>query len=374
MGAEPPLLGRGGIERVPVGLGHPTKRTSWGPGLLQLHGSSLVAAAMALATRLAAARRPERRAQRLVGISVTSHTRSSSTSDGSPTSNRRPCAASAASTYSASNRANRSRCSPTIVVAELSRRRAKSLRRLPFSAEPISVTTRPTAKLWAAAHALTRATLRSRSDLWSAEDTRASTAVIPGTVLTGGWSTRISRPARRAGTGSLPSRNQRRQSWDERLVAAPSPSRSPLPTSIGSSANSYRPRPTRSPASETRCRPGPPPRAGLPAPLARTAAAPGCSARRPRVLTNSCSLGGGAPTCSAMSSTFLPSMGSVSPIGDCRLQAQLSERRKKRWNRAWKLRNLGSIFLRSSALTFAAFLQRPSSSVGHRAMAGNTFS
>ena len=108
------------------------------------------------------------------------------------TGSRRPWAASAASTDSAPNRANRSRCSTTIVVTDGSRSRARNLRRgpqeaglvgtpptPPFSAEPISVTTPLTASPCSAAQVVTRATCRSRSAVWSAEDTRAYTAVLP---------------------------------------------------------------------------------------------------------------------------------------------------------------------------------------------------
>ena len=55
-------------------------------------------------------------------------------------------AASAASTSSAPSRARRSRCSTTIGVTVASRSKARDLRPLPFSAEPISVTTPPTAR------------------------------------------------------------------------------------------------------------------------------------------------------------------------------------------------------------------------------------
>src|SRR6185437_4635360 len=96
-----PLLGGAGVKSETVRLDH-------------LHGESPVIAATARAARSAAARCPYRRAHRDVRISVTSRIRSSSTSDGSATSSRRPCAASAASTYSAPNRANPSRCSVTI--------------------------------------------------------------------------------------------------------------------------------------------------------------------------------------------------------------------------------------------------------------------
>ncbi len=138
-----------------------------------------------------------------------SRTRSSSPSAGSTTSSRRPCAASAASTYSAPNRANLSRCSTTIVATSGSRSSARNLRRWPLSAEPTSVTTLPTGRFCPAAQAVTRATCRSRSAFWSADDTRAYTAVSPVGRSTASGSTRINRPTRRAGTGNVPSRNQR---------------------------------------------------------------------------------------------------------------------------------------------------------------------
>src|ERR1035441_9937339 len=71
---------------------------------------------------------------------------------------------------------------------------------------PAAVTTRPAASPSPAAHAVTLATCQSRSDHWPAEETRAYTAASPaGTGTgTGTASTRISRPARLAGTGSPP--------------------------------------------------------------------------------------------------------------------------------------------------------------------------
>src|ERR1019366_6599506 len=196
MGSQRALLRRGRVHRQPVGEDRHC-------------GSSCPSAATARAARFAAARRPYSRAHRDVRISVTSRTRSSSTSDGSATASLRPCADSAASTYSAPNRANLSRCSTTITVTEGSRSSPRNLRRWPFSADPTSVTTRPTASPSPAAHAVTRATCRSRSDRWPAEETRAYTATSSAETGTGAASTRISRPARLAGTGSLPSRNQR---------------------------------------------------------------------------------------------------------------------------------------------------------------------
>lgn len=87
-----------------------------------------VIASTARDARFAAALRPYRRAHSDVRISATSRTRSSSTSDGSATMRRRPCAVSAASTYSAPNRANLSRRSTAITLTDGSRSRARNLR------------------------------------------------------------------------------------------------------------------------------------------------------------------------------------------------------------------------------------------------------
>ena len=75
----------------------------------------------------------------------------------------RPCAASAAWTYSEPKRQNRSRCSTTIRVTDGSRNNARNFRRCPFNAEPTSTTTLSTGICWSVAHAQTRATCRSRS-------------------------------------------------------------------------------------------------------------------------------------------------------------------------------------------------------------------
>jgi hypothetical protein len=76
--------------------------------------------------------------------------------------------------------------------------------------DPTSLTTRPTAKPRLLAPATTRPTWRSRSSFCSAEDTRQYAATMPTTDTGfGSGSTRINRPARRAETGSFPSRNQR---------------------------------------------------------------------------------------------------------------------------------------------------------------------
>src|ERR1039457_4815928 len=89
---------------------------------------------------------------------------------------------------------------------------------------PAAVTTRPAASPSPAAHpathprppprparrpprpprGVTGAPRQSRSDRWPAEETRAYTAASPAETGTGTASTRISRPARLAGTGSPP--------------------------------------------------------------------------------------------------------------------------------------------------------------------------
>src|SRR5207248_6537646 len=82
------FLHRCEVEGVPVRLDglHP------GP-------AGLVTASTARRAQFTPARRPYSRAHNNVRISVTSRTRSSSTSAGSTTSNRRPCAVRAASPY-----------------------------------------------------------------------------------------------------------------------------------------------------------------------------------------------------------------------------------------------------------------------------------
>ena len=91
-----------------------------------------------------------------------SRTKSSSTSALSTTTTRRPCAASADSTYSDPKRAKRSRCSTMIVAADGSDSRRLNLARLPFNAEPTSVTTRSTRCPFSVAHLVTLATCKSR--------------------------------------------------------------------------------------------------------------------------------------------------------------------------------------------------------------------
>src|SRR5499427_7374441 len=68
---------------------------------------------------------------------------------------------------------------------------------------------------------------------------------------------------------------------------------------------------------------------GLPGPDSHRLVASPCWAVR-ESLKNSCNLRGGAPTCSAMFSTFLRSIESVRPIRYLWLQARASERTKKR--------------------------------------------
>src|ERR1022692_4191413 len=71
---------------------------------------------------------------------------------------------------------------------------------------PAAVTTRPAASPAPAAHAVTQATCQSRSNHWPAKETRAYTAASPAQTGTGTGTapTRISQPARPAGTGSPP--------------------------------------------------------------------------------------------------------------------------------------------------------------------------
>src|SRR3989454_6457297 len=75
-------------------------------------------------------------------------TRSSSSSPDSAVTSRRPVEESAASRCSTPNRARRSRCSTTMVVALGSASRRASLRRLEFMPEPTSVTTSLTESPW----------------------------------------------------------------------------------------------------------------------------------------------------------------------------------------------------------------------------------
>ncbi|SNQ49983.1 Uncharacterised protein (modular protein) [Frankia canadensis] len=193
MPSQPGKLGVVRVKREPVRL-H------------RLHtGPSFVASTTARAARFAAARRPYSRAHIDVRISVMSRTRSSSTSAGSTTSNSRPCAANTASTYSAPNRANRPRCSTTIALTPGSPSNTNNFPRWPFNTEPTSVTTRPTGRPCPTAHTVTRATCQSRSAFWSADDTRAYTAVTPdGTSRVSTSPTRIRPPTLRAGTRSVP--------------------------------------------------------------------------------------------------------------------------------------------------------------------------
>src|SRR5574342_683095 len=193
------LLGRGRVQGEPIRLHHHLAHAGLPP----------VATATALAARREAERRPYRRAHRLVSTSVTSRTRSSVVSASASTPIPRPHAASDAARCSTPNRVSRSRCSTTNTVAAGSDRTLVSLRRCPFIPDPTSVTTWSTAKPRPVAPATTRPTCRSRSSFWSAEDTRQYATTRPASTGFGSGSTRINRPARRAGIGSLPSRYQR---------------------------------------------------------------------------------------------------------------------------------------------------------------------
>src|SRR3977135_1381697 len=175
------------------------------------HPSSLsVATATAFAARRDAERRPYRRAHNEVRTSVTSRTKSSLVSVASSTTIRRPHADIDAARCSNPNLVSRSRCATTMTVTAGSDRSSVSLGRCPFMPDPTSDTTLPTAKPRPVASATTRPIWRSRSSFWSAEDTRQYAATMPPTGTGfGAGSTRINRPARRAGTGSFPSRNQR---------------------------------------------------------------------------------------------------------------------------------------------------------------------
>ena len=142
-----------------------------------------------------------------------SRTRSSSTSPASSTTRRRPAAVRAASTSSVFIRPSRSRCSTTTTLTSGSASSRRALVRAPFIPDPTSVSTRTTRRPACAAHADKRATWRSRSDFWSCDDTRAykpTAANDSGTAAAASTLTRMVRgPTRVAGTGRVPSRNQR---------------------------------------------------------------------------------------------------------------------------------------------------------------------
>ena len=87
----------------------------------------------AFSARLRADRRPYSRAQKLVSTSTRSRIRSLVTSPSSSTTNRRPCAQSAASTNSAFIRASRSRCVTTTVRTAGSASSRRSLGRRPVT-------------------------------------------------------------------------------------------------------------------------------------------------------------------------------------------------------------------------------------------------
>lgn len=115
-----------------------------------------------------------------------------------------------ASRCSTPKRASRSRCFTTITLASGSDKMRRSLGRLPFRPEPTSHTTCPTPKSRSVAHAVRRATCRSRSERLSWLDTRAySTTPAAAADAEAAVLTRINRPTRSAGTGNVPSRNQR---------------------------------------------------------------------------------------------------------------------------------------------------------------------
>jgi hypothetical protein len=74
------------------------------------------------------------------------------------------------------------------------------------------------------AQAVSRATCRPRSPAWSADDTRASTAVMPEGEMETGSPITINLSAWYAGTGSFPDLNQRRAAEYETLAPVPTPS------------------------------------------------------------------------------------------------------------------------------------------------------
>ena len=92
---------------------------------------------------------------------------------------RRPCVARAASRCWTPKRVSRSRCSTRMADTYRSASSRRTLRRLPFRPEPTSVTTPCTGSPPAVAHAVTRATYRSKSARWSWEETRAYTTLRP---------------------------------------------------------------------------------------------------------------------------------------------------------------------------------------------------
>ena len=152
-----------GAGSGPARTGRPGRRSRRRPVLGR--GTARIA-------RFRAPRRPYRRAQKLVSTSTMSRTRSSVVSPSSTTTMRRPWAANAAARYSTPNRASRSRCSTTIVVACGSASSRRSFARLPFSPAPTSATTSATASPSWVAHSGYPGDLRSRSRYWSWDDTR----------------------------------------------------------------------------------------------------------------------------------------------------------------------------------------------------------
>jgi hypothetical protein len=105
--------------------------------------------------------------------------------------------------------ANLSRCSTATVTTDGSRSSARNLPRLPSSADPTSVTTRPTGRPSPTVHAVTRPP--------AGPGRPAGQPTIPARTRPrrqarhppASRSTRIRRPARRTVAGSFPSRNHR---------------------------------------------------------------------------------------------------------------------------------------------------------------------
>src|SRR6266508_202395 len=212
---ERPLLRGGRLHLKPPAardpaVGNLVVRPPAHQGPVPLAGSGgRLAQVTARMARLRAPRRPYNRAQKPVSTSIMSRTRSSPLSPGSTTTSRRPCADSAASSCSTPKRASRSRCSTMITVACGSASSRLSFGRLPSKPEPTSVTTSATATPCPVAHAVSRATCRSRSARWSWAETRAYSTARPPDGLSGASTRIVPDGSRRAGTGMVPWRNQR---------------------------------------------------------------------------------------------------------------------------------------------------------------------
>lgn len=112
-------------------------------------------------------------AHRVVNDSVASRTRSSSPSAESTAINLLDCALSAASTYSASNRLKRSRCSTSMIFWG-SLNSDRNARLCPLRTEPTSVATRSSEYPCSVAKAHTLPICLSRSDFWPDDEARAS--------------------------------------------------------------------------------------------------------------------------------------------------------------------------------------------------------